>query len=116
MCVVIPFILDVRLVDAPAGVTQEGKITHDFFHLPSAVLVQSHEMGFVLTKKKKIMPTKKWRMINSWVHNNIQFHGRRGKGTAESFSRQKLRQAPQKESGEILCDPGWCVHKSDVQK
>ena len=34
---------------------------------------------------------------------------------AESFSRQKLRQAPQKEGGEILCDPGWCVHKSDVQ-
>ena len=22
---------------------------------------------------------------------------------------------PQKEGGEILCDPGWCVHKSDVQ-
>ena len=25
-----------------------------------------------------------------------------------------LRQAPQKEGGEILCDSGWCVHKSDV--
>ena len=34
---------------------------------------------------------------------------------AESFSRLKLRQAPQKEGGEILCGPGWCVHKSDVQ-
>ena len=34
---------------------------------------------------------------------------------AESFSRQKLRQAPQKEGGEILCDPGWYVHKPDVQ-
>ena len=34
---------------------------------------------------------------------------------AESFSREKSRQAPQKEGGEILCDPGWCVHKSDVQ-
>ena len=22
---------------------------------------------------------------------------------------------PQKEGGGILCDPGWCVHKSDVQ-
>ena len=34
---------------------------------------------------------------------------------AEFFSREKLRQTPQKEGGEILCDPGWCVHKSDVQ-
>ena len=38
-----------------------------------------------------------------------------GKGTAESFSRQKLRQAPQKEGGQIMCGPVWCVHKSDVQ-
>ena len=35
--VVIPFILDVRLVDAPAGVTQEEDHT-GFRHLPSAVL------------------------------------------------------------------------------
>ena len=39
----------------------------------------------------------------------------RGRGTAESFSQEKLRQAPQKEDGEILCDPGWCVNKSDAQ-
>ena len=32
-----PFILDVRLVDAPAGVTQEESHT-GFLHLPSAVL------------------------------------------------------------------------------
>ena len=37
-CVVIPFILDDRLVDAPAGVTQEEGHT-GFLHLPSAVLV-----------------------------------------------------------------------------
>ena len=37
-CVVIPFILDVRLlVDAPAGVTQEERHT-GYLHLPSAVL------------------------------------------------------------------------------
>ena len=36
--VVIPFILDVRLVDAPAGVTQEEGLT-GFLHLSSAVLV-----------------------------------------------------------------------------
>ena len=33
VCVVIPFILDVRLVDAPAGVTQEDGHT-EFLHLP----------------------------------------------------------------------------------
>ena len=37
MCVVIPFILDVRLVDVPAGVTQEEGHT-GIIHLPSAVL------------------------------------------------------------------------------
>ena len=37
VCVVIPFILDVRLVDIPAGVTQEEGHT-GFLRLPSAVL------------------------------------------------------------------------------
>ena len=37
MCVVVPFILDDRLVDVPAGVTQEEGHT-GFLHLPSAVL------------------------------------------------------------------------------
>ena len=37
MCVVIPFILDVGLVDVPAGVTHEEGHT-GFLHLPSAVL------------------------------------------------------------------------------
>ena len=36
VCVAIPPILDVRLIDAPAGVTQEGHT--GFLHLPSAVL------------------------------------------------------------------------------
>ena len=40
----------------------------------------------------------------SLVHK-IRLHGRRGKGRAESFSREKLRHAPQKEGGwEILSD------------
>ena len=50
-----------------------------------------------------------WRTIKSLVHK-IRLHGRRGKGMAESFSREKLRDAPQKEGGwEILCDlpPVW---------
>ena len=38
MCVVIPFILDFRLVDVPAGGTQEEGHTGFPIHLPSAVL------------------------------------------------------------------------------
>ena len=38
VCVVIPFILHVRLVDMPTGVTEEEGHT-GFLHLPSAVLV-----------------------------------------------------------------------------
>ena len=48
------------------------------------------------------MPNK-WRTIESLVNKDLT-HGRRGKGTAESFSQQKLRQAPLKEGGEVLCD------------
>ena len=38
VCVVFPFILDVRLVDVPAGVTQEESHKRFIIHLPSAVL------------------------------------------------------------------------------
>ena len=55
-------------------------------------------------KKNKIKMPNGWRTINSLVHK-IRLHGRRGKGMAESFSRQKSRHAPQKEGGlKILCD------------
>ena len=37
-------------------------------------------------------------LLKSLVHK-IRLHGRRGKGMAESFSREKLRHAPQKEGG-----------------
>ena len=49
------------------------------------------------------------RTIKSLVRK-IRLHGQRGKGMAESFSRETLRHAPQKEGGwEILCDlpPVW---------
>ena len=46
-----------------------------------------------------------WRTIKSLVHK-IRLHGWRGERMTESFSREKLRHAPQKEGGwEILCDP-----------
>ena len=48
-----------------------------------------------------------WRTIKSLGHK-IRLHGRRGKGSAGSFSREKLRQAPQKEGGEIKI-PYSCV-------
>ena len=38
VCVVIPFILNVRFVDVPAGVTQKEGHTGFLIHLPSAVL------------------------------------------------------------------------------
>ena len=56
--------------------------------------------GIFLTKKlkkKKKMPNG-WRTIVSLVHK-IRLHGRRGKGMAESFSREKIRHAPQNEGG-----------------
>ena len=59
---------------------------------------------FVVLLKTKIKMPNGWRTINSLVHK-IRLHGRRGKGMAESFSRQKSRHAPQKEGGlKILCD------------
>ena len=46
-----------------------------------------------------------WRTIIKSLVHKIRLHDRRGKGMAESFSREKLRHAPQKEGGwEILCD------------
>ena len=56
--------------------------------------------GIFLTKKlkNKIKMPNEWRTIKSLVHK-IRLHGRRGKGMAESFSREKLRHAPQKEGG-----------------
>ena len=45
----------------------------------------------------KKMPNK-WRTIKLLVHK-IRLHGQRGKGMAGSFSREKLRHAPQKEGG-----------------
>ena len=48
-------------------------------------------------KKTKKMPNE-WRTIKSLVHK-ILLHCQRGKGMTESFSREKLRHAPQKEDG-----------------
>ena len=91
--------------------------THTFTCSRSRLRIWSREPGSAVPSHISLS---KWRTINSWVHK-IRLHGRRGKGTAESFSGGKLRQTSQKEGEEILCDlllcnRGWCVHKSDVQK
>ena len=57
--------------------------------------------GIFLTQNKiknKIKMPNGWRTIKSLVHK-IRLHGLQGKGMAESFSRGKLRHAPQKEGG-----------------
>ena len=55
-------------------------------------------------RTEKLRMPNGWRTIKSLVHK-IRLHGCRGKGMAESFSREKLRHAPQKEGGlQILCD------------
>ena len=58
--------------------------------------MQSHELGFFLTKKERKKEEKKKRKAQevendkSLVHK-IRPRGRRGKGTAESFSLEKIK-------------------------
>ena len=59
VCVVIPFVMDVRLVDAPAGVTQGHT---GFLHLPSAVL------AFIL------IATQKDSAVLSLVDRKVEFY------------------------------------------
>ena len=51
------------------------------------------------TKKTRIKMPNGWRTIKSLVHKTRLHNSRRGKEMAESFSREKLRHAPQKEGG-----------------
>ena len=104
---------------APTYVRQFGGYTHHLllFSTPVAQSAPRNLLtrwdvssipanGIFLTKNKKnkIKMPNGWRTINSLVHK-IRLHGRRGKGMAESFSRQKSRHAAQKEGGlKILCD------------
>ena len=106
-----PSILGVKFV----GCTSRGH-TGFLIHLPSAVhafiilarriqpflsLVDREVDLYVLTiksLKNKIKVPNGGRTIKSLVHK-IRLHSRRGKGMAESFSREKLRHASQKEGG-----------------
>ena len=54
---------------------------------------------FLTKKKKKKKNAQRVENDEIVLVHKIRHHGRRGKGTAESFSREKLRHAPQKEGG-----------------
>ena len=56
------------------------------------------EIGNFRWEKCQHEKRSKWRTIKSLV-DKTRLHGRRGKVTAESLSRDTLRQAPQKEGG-----------------
>ena len=63
------------------------------------ISAQSHELGFFLAS----CPTNGERLFRGYT--KFDFTVDEGKkGTVESFSRENLRQAPQKEGGEIRCD------------
>ena len=87
------------------------------------ISVQSHELGFFLTKiknkiTKKSCPTSGERLI--YGYTKFDFTADEGKGRldpARDKKSGKHRKRKVKKSCVtfLLYDPGWCVHKSDVQ-
>ena len=67
MCVTFPFILDVRLVDAPAGVTQEEGHTGFLIHLPSAVLA----LVFIARHKNSVLPFPRRLQSRIWCNHEL---------------------------------------------
>ena len=64
MCVVFSFILDVRLVDVPAGVTQEEGHTGFLIHLPFAGLA-------LIFLARKIQPS--FSLVDREVEFNVLY-------------------------------------------
>ena len=77
------------------GVITGGDEVSAFYHPP---LVSEKGVGIPTSSISQIKIPNGWRTIKSLVHK-IRLHGRRGKGMAKSFSREKLRHGPQKEGG-----------------
>ena len=71
----------------------------DCWHKP----IRAFRVTRIFPHQKKKMPNK-WRTIKSWVHK-IQLHGWRGKGTAESFSREKIKASTAE--GRWMRNPVW---------
>ena len=115
-------------------VVDQSVVVEYYFTLVHALSVDEHKhspartrysnqvlytMFIFLTKnqKNKIKTPNGWRTIKSLVHK-IRLHSRRGKGMAESFSREKLRHGPRKKVAEKSCvtfllrDPGWYVQRT----
>ena len=90
-----------------------GRVYHFFSprgHEPSpSVTASTHTSAFnAIAFQSPVMPNARmWRSFNSLVYKN-RLHGRRGKGTAEFFSRQKLnkhrRRKVEKSCVTLLCD------------
>ena len=78
------------------------------------ISVQSHELGCFL-RTTKSYPTSGEQLPVLRGYTKSDFTVDEEKGRLNPSRDQKLRQAPRKEGGEILCDPAWCVHKFDVQ-
>ena len=89
--------LRVTFVKAKAGRPGSSEVTRNPLTRWDVSSIPAN--GIFLTKNStKIKMPNGWRTIKSLVHK-IRLHGRRGKGMAECFSREKLRHAPQKEGG-----------------
>ena len=89
------------------------------------ISVSLHELGFFLTKKIEKNRIKKYPTSGERLnrqYTNIRLHGRRGKGKAESFSRENKGKHRRRNVDEkscvtfLLCDPSWYAQKPDVQK
>ena len=101
-----PSVQQIRIIFWKVTAGRPGSNLVTFWHVGTSVRIQVNGFFSRWNKNKK---TNKWKKIKSLVHK-IWLHGRRGKGMADSFSREKLRHAPQKEGGwEILFDlpPVW---------
>ena len=74
VCVFFPFILDVRLVDVLAGVTQEEGHTEFLTHLPSAVLAfiflarRIHSFLSVVDREVEFLCTNELEFCTCWAY------------------------------------------------
>ena len=91
---------------------------HTYIHPPVLPTCPLHtNSGYGKERRIKNKMPNKWRTIKSLVHK-IRLHGRRGRGTAKSFSREKKGMHRRRKVDEkfcltfLLCDPGWYIQRT----
>ena len=91
---------------------------HTYIHPPVLSTCPLHtNSGYGKERRIKNKMPNKWRTIKSLVHK-IRLHGRRGRGTAQSFSREKKGMHRRRKVDEkfcvtfLLCDPGWYIQRT----